>query len=209
MMTMQRKTRNMIVATGLAAIVAASMTAVDGQTIEEDGPRYQNETTLIRPDDYRDWQFLSSGLGMTYEAEVRDFAGAESRPQRFQNVFVNRSSYGSFVETGSWPDGTIFVLEIRAAATEASINRAGRFQTELVALEAEVKDSRFPDGWAFFDFGRAGTLREMAEPLTGDRVARCVQCHTEHTAVERTFVQFYPTLLEVAREKGTLRPGFD
>jgi hypothetical protein len=26
--------------------------------------------------------------------------------------------------------------------------------------------------------------------------------------VERTFVQFYPTLLEVARQKGTLKPGF-
>jgi hypothetical protein len=26
---------------------------------------------------------------------------------------------------------------------------------------------------------------------------------------ERTFVQFYPTLLEVAREKGTLKPDFD
>ncbi|MEE2792238.1 MAG: cytochrome P460 family protein [Acidobacteriota bacterium] len=206
---MQRKERNMIVGTGLAAIVAASITAADAQTTEEDGPRYQNETTLVRPDDYREWQFLSSGLGMTYEAEVPDFAGAESRPQRFQNVFVNRSSYGSFVETGAWPDGTIFVLEIRAAATEASINRAGRFQTELVALEAEVKDSRFPDGWAFFDFGRAGALSEVSEPLTGERVARCVECHTDHTAVERTFVQFYPTLLEVAREKGTLRPGFD
>ena len=29
-----------------------------------------------------------------------------------------------------------------------------------------------------------------------------------HTAVERTFVQFYPTLLEVARQKGTVKPGF-
>jgi hypothetical protein len=35
-----------------------------------------------------------------------------------------------------------------------------------------------------------------------------VECHTQHTAVERTFVQFYPTLLEVARRKGTLKPAF-
>ena len=44
----------------------------------------------------------------------------------------------------------------------------------------------------------------MAEPLAGDKVAPCVECHTKNTAVERTFVQFYPTLLEVARSKGTL-----
>jgi len=42
----------------------------------------------------------------------------------------------------------------------------------------------------------------------GEAVARCVECHTKQTAVERTFVQFYPTLLEVARQKGTLKPGF-
>jgi hypothetical protein len=35
-----------------------------------------------------------------------------------------------------------------------------------------------------------------------------VACHTQNTAVERTFVQFYPTLLEVARNRGTLKPGF-
>ena len=69
-------------------------------------------------------------------------------------------------------------------------------------------DSSFEDGWAFFNFGRAGALADTAAPLTGERVARCIECHTEHTAVERTFVQFYPTLLEVAREKGTLKPGF-
>ncbi len=75
-------------------------------------------------------------------------------------------------------------------------------------LEAEVKDSRFEDGWAFFDLGPANALRETAAPLSGERVARCIECHTKHTAVERTFVQFYPTLLEVARAKGTLKPGF-
>ena len=71
-----------------------------------------------------------------------------------------------------------------------------------------MKDSRFPDGWAFFDFGQAPSLRDLSEPLSGDRVARCIECHTKHTAVERTFVQFYPTLLEVARKMGTVKPGF-
>jgi hypothetical protein len=48
----------------------------------------------------------------------------------------------------------------------------------------------------------------VAKPLAGDEVASCVQCHSEHGAVERTFVQFYPHLLEVAREKGTLKSGY-
>jgi cytochrome c553 len=35
--------------------------------------------------------------------------------------------------------------------------------------------------------------------------AACYSCHAEHGAVDNTFVQFYPTLLDVAKEKGTLR----
>ena len=85
---------------------------------------------------------------------------------------------------------------------------AGSFQSRLLSLEAEVKDSRFEDGWGFYAFGRAGSMPDAVAPLAGDDVARCVECHTEHTAVERTFVQFYPTLLDIAREKGTLKPGY-
>ena len=195
------------VAVGVAcvAIAIAFSVMTRAQPAGDDGPRYTNETTLVRPDNYREWTFLSSGLSMTYEPPA---GGVPPGPQLFQNVFVNPSSYRSFMETGMWPDRTIFVLEFRRAATEASINRAGRFQTDLVMLEAEVKDSRFSDGWAFFTFGNANALSEVAEPLSGARVARCVECHTEHTAVERTFVQFYPTLYEVARRMGTLKPGF-
>ena len=193
-----------------AACVAAGAVVALAQQAPADGPRYENGTHLVRPDDYREWTFLSSGLAMTYEEETPS-STSSSRPQLFQNVFVNRSSYRGFMETGVWPDRTTFVLEFRQSASEASINRAGRFQSDLVMLEAEVKDARFPDGWAFFDFGRGGALAalaETAEPLTGERVARCIECHTQHTAVERTFVQFYPTALEAAREHGTLKPGF-
>ena len=184
----------------LALVCSASLGAQTGG----DGPRYANGTNLVFPDDYREWTFLSSGLSMTYEDEGD---GSETGLRVFQNVFVNPSSYRGFMETGTWPNETVFVLELRRAGTEASINQAGRFQTDLIMLEAEVKDSRFEDGWAFFDLGPANALRETAAPLSGERVARCIECHTDHAAVERTFVQFYPTLLEVAKAKGTLKPG--
>ena len=200
--------RSSSVSLSLACLTCATVSSVVlwGQASANDGPRYENETNLVRPDDYRRWTFLSSGLAMAYNADQP--AGASSGPQLFQNVFVNPSSHQAFMETGRWPDGTTFVLEFRRAATDAQISRTGRFQADRVMLEAEVKDSRFPDGWAFFNFGPDDALVDVAEPLAGAQVARCIECHTEHTAVERTFVQFYPTLLEVAREKGTLKPGF-
>jgi hypothetical protein len=113
------------------------------------------------------------------------------------------------MQTGQWPNGSVFILEFRRSQTDTTPNKApGRFQTELLGLEANVKDSRFPDGWAFYNLGPGNALRTSAPPLAGEAVKSCVECHTTHTAVERTFVQFYPTLLEVARQKGTVKPGF-
>ena len=208
---MKTTPRSVTISLGLAAAVCAASLAVTVRAQSEpgDGPRYRNGAELIRPADYREWMFLSAGLGMTYEAEGGGAAGSGARPQRFQNVFVNRSAYQAFKETGAWPDGSIFVLEIRQATSEASINVAGNFQSDLLVLEAEVKDSRFEDGWAFYNFGAAGSMPDAVAPLSAENAAPCIACHTEHTAVERTFVQFYPTALEIAREKGTLKPGFE
>jgi acyl carrier protein phosphodiesterase len=38
--------------------------------------------------------------------------------------------------------------------------------------------------------------------------ASCYSCHQDHGAVDTTFVQFYPTLMPVAKEKGTLSPSY-
>jgi hypothetical protein len=188
----------LVVVFGAAWCLAFAL-VVRAQQVPGDGPRYVNGTNLVRPSDYREWVFLSSGIGMTYDPSTR----SPSAPQAFSNVFVNPSSYRSFMQTGKWPDKTIFVLEFRNSGSEASINKAGRFQTDIRRVEAEVKDSQFPGGWAFFNFGPG----ETAEPLAAERVAPCIECHSKHAAVEMTFVQFYPTLLEVARQKGTLKPG--
>ena len=32
----------------------------------------------------------------------------------------------------------------------------------------------------------------------------CYSCHSDHGAVDTTFVQFYPTLLPIAKQKRTL-----
>lgn len=187
----------------LACVIAFSF-ATRAQQAPSDGPRYTNGTSLVRPTDYREWTFLGAGLGLTYDSQT----ASQSLP-RFTSVFVNPSSYGGFLQTGKWPDGTVLVLEVRNSGSDTPPNVGGRFQAELLSIEAEVKDSRFPDGWAFFNFGSAGSLRDAAAPLSGQAVARCVECHTKNTAVERTFVQFYPTLLDVARQKGTVKPGFE
>jgi hypothetical protein len=119
-------------------------------------------------------------------------------------VFVNPEAYRPFVETGKWPDKTVLILEIRSSVSRASINQRGHFQGALTAIEAHVKDEkRFPGGWAFFGFDRSGSPARMI-PQT----ASCYTCHAQSGAVDTTFVQFYPTLLDIARQKRTLKESY-
>src|SRR5690242_6354701 len=62
-------------------------------------PRYTKDGKLLRPN-YREWVYLSSGLGMNYGPTA---AGATAAPA-FTNVFVNPESYREFQKTGKWPD---------------------------------------------------------------------------------------------------------
>jgi len=195
---MKARTRIALAAVALAASWAYALSA---QTTTGDGPQYvAGSDKLIRPANYREWIFIGSSLGLDYPEP-----GAAPRPDRFNNVFVNPSSYRAFMQTGKWPDKTAWVLEFRAVGTEAVANRQGKFQTGVVNFEVNVKDSRFKDGWGYFIFRDGET---NTAPLAGDTAQRCIDCHTAHTAVERTFVQFYPTLLDVAKRMGTLRKDY-
>jgi hypothetical protein len=163
------------------------------------GPQYTPDAQLKFPADYREWVFLSSGSGMTYGPLARQ------GPPQFDNVFVNPESYRAFLRTGHWPDKTTFVLEVRASESHGSINNGGHFQTDITGIEAEVKDG---NNWTFYGFPlNAGTPAASAKSIP--RTASCYSCHGTNTAVENTFVQFYPQLYEIAERLGTLNSGFE
>jgi hypothetical protein len=154
--------------------------------------QYTKDGELVMPKDYREWIFLSSGIGMTY-------SGGESQNPAFENVFVNPEAYREFLKTGTWPDKTVMVLEIRASESRVSINKNGRVQTHIAATEAHVKDAA-RGGWAFYGFGDGGDKGKLF-PKTAD----CYSCHQQNGATDTTFVQFYPTLIETSKKKGTYK----
>lgn len=161
--------------------------------------RFTPDGKLIRPAGYRRWAYVSTGFGMSYNPD----AGGNGNPA-FTNVFVSPEAYDYFQEHGTWPDKTMFVLEIYGSASHGSINQHGSYQESLVGLDVEVKDeTRFADKWAYFGFGNAD---ETAAATTPGKNA-CWSCHDQNAAVEHSFVQFYPELLKIARAKGTLKPG--
>ena len=97
---------------------------------------------------------------------------------------------------------------MRRAQANVSINNRGRTQGDIAAIEAAVKDqARFKDrgGWGYFGFGDgtkpSGTLFGLD--------AGCNTCHAANTAVDNTFVQFYPELFAIAKQKGTIKASYD
>jgi hypothetical protein len=184
----------------LLSVMVLLFSAAFGQsaTPPSSGPEYTSESQLKFPDHYRDWIYLTTGFDMSYNPAMR------MDHHMFDNVFVNPEAYKAFVETGTWPDKTMLLIEARGAESKGSINQAGNYQgADVMAVEVHVKDeARFPGKWAFFGFD-GGKTAKMIPTSAG-----CYRCHSEHAAVDTTFVQFYPTLLPIARSKGTLSASY-
>jgi len=160
-------------------------------------PQFAADGKLVRPEGYRKWAYLSSGYGMSYSQTPSDHL-------MFTNVFVTPSSYDYYIQHGTWPDKTMFVLEIYGSASKGSINVHGNYQSEFMGLDVEVKDEkRFADKWAYFGFNGTEGSAAASAPSKND----CWNCHDKNAAVEHSFVQFYPELLKIAKDKGTIKPG--
>ena len=192
---MQRTVASAAMAT-IAIAVGSGLFASRAAATNPRASEFTRDGKLVFPSDYRRWIYLSSGLGMSYSP-------AASGMVMFDNVFVDRGAYEAFVRTGTWPDGTMMVLENRDSRQNGSINKTGHFQTGRMGVEVHVKDTaRFKTGWAFFGFD--GEKPATMIPTS----ASCYACHAAHAAVDTTFVQFYPTLLPIAEAKGTLSAGY-
>ncbi len=186
--------RHKLLFAAVVLLVAIVFAQADQKVEPATSPSYPDGAHMNSPTKYREWIYLSSGLDMSYAPRV----GSKAGHSMFDNVFVKPEAYRSFKETGTWPDKTVMVLEVRGAETAASINKAGHFQGEdLMGMEVHVKDAA-RGGWAFYGFDDSGSGKLFP------KTAACYSCHEAHGAVDTTFVQFYPTLMPIARAKDTL-----
>jgi hypothetical protein len=187
----------------LAAALSLAVSAPQAGSNKENSanaPMYTADGNLKFPTNYREWVYLSSGVDMSYSPNAMNI----DHPM-FDNVFASPEAYREFLRTGTWPDKTMLVLEGRKAGTKGSINKNGHFQTgEVMGLEVHVKDeARFPARkWAFFNSEDGVTGKLLPKEM------ECYSCHELHGAVDTTFVQFYPTLLGIAKKKNTLSAAY-
>ena len=183
----------------VALLLLSAAVMLNSATPPRTDPEYTSDAQLKLPADYRQWVYLTTGFDMSYSP-----AAMQMDHHMFDNVFVNREAYNAFVQNGTWPDKTMLVLEGRMAEGKGSINQRGNYQgADVMGIEVHVKDeARFPGKWAFFIFDSAKTAKMVGTDMA------CYSCHAEHAAVDTTFVQFYPTLLPIAKNKGTLGASY-
>ena len=183
----------------VALLLVSAVVMLSSATPPRTGPEYTSDAQLKLPENYREWVYLTTGFDMSYSSTAM-----QMEHHMFDNVFVNREAYNAFAQTGTWPEKTMLVLEGRMAEGKGSINQRGNYQgADVTGIEIHVKDeARFPGKWAFFIFDNAKTAKMVATDMA------CYSCHGEQAAVDTTFVQFYPTLLPIAKSKGTLAASY-
>lgn len=166
-------------------------------------PSYDQEGRLLRPVGYEKWVVVGTSIGLGYsDGDKTDL----QNPGTFHNVFLQPEAFDHYVQTGEFPEQTVFIVtnnKSRPANTKGSVSRKGFVAAPTSGLEVAVKDTtRFPDGWAYFMFH---DTPEQSKPETRhaerafDR-KDCFDCHAEHGADDNVFTQYYSVLTE-ARQK--------
>jgi hypothetical protein len=168
-----------VIATGLFAAQESTLKPI----------QYTSEGGLAVPD-YSKWVFIGSGLSNS---------GQASQNPRFSNIFAEPAAWDQYMKKGVWPDRTMIFSEKRAAISTLSVTTNGGWgQTgNTLGAELEVKDDS-KGGWVFYEVA-AG--EKVGKPVA--RTGVCYGCHAQHGAVDNTFVQFYPSLVEAAKRNGT------
>ena len=172
----------------LLLLLLAALAVLTGQSARSgmSVPKYAADGSLLRPEDFRTWVFVGASMGLSYSE------GAAPKNPLMHHVYMQPQAYEHFARTGVFPEKTMFVLALYEPEQKKSINKNGYFSGQLVAQEVALKDKeRFPEGWAYFDFGGRNGFKQQAQAFPQDR---CFSCHKEHGESDNVFVQFYPVL---------------
>ena len=151
----------------------------------------QADGALELPISYGEWVLVGSATGLAYgEATTRD--RHSEGPGVFTHVYLEPGASHHFRQTGQFPEGTVFALEMREPTASVSIARDGWFAGALRGVHAAIKDTERFGGWAYFDVDAFGAAQRVRTPV-------CSTCHSKHGGLDNVFVQFYPALTEATR----------
>ena len=130
-----------------ALIVTACFVLLAASSDNRPTPQYDGKGQLLRPADYREWMFLSAGFGMNYSP-------APGQPRNVHQRFRAALGLQRICEVRQVARAD-HVRDRRARRGEPAVpsTRQGHYQTDLMGLAVEVKDSaKNPDKWAYYGF---------------------------------------------------------
>jgi hypothetical protein len=187
----------------LAAALSGSMAFAQATAGSVTAPRYAANGELVAPTGFESWVFVGSNLGMAYKTSPAAAANADK--PNFHNVYINPEAYAHFRDTGQFPDPTVLVMEVFAAADKEprDVLARGVYDGERAGLEVAVKNTRRPDGrstpWAYYNFTDPADPSKVraSAPAFPDQV--CEACHRQHASMDNVWVQFYPTLRKLVK----------
>ena len=133
----------------LAALWSILFIAVADAAELPRSPAYDVGGRLLLPDNYENWIFVGSNLGLEYLPNAVAMTAVESQRAEsrvFHNIYIDPAAYAAFIQTGAFPDPTVFVMENyqTEAKDPGGVLNEGVFNGELVRVEAAVKDSQRP-----------------------------------------------------------------
>ena len=169
-----------------AATAAAADSIPAGQL-----PRFTPDGRLLRPEGWEGWVLAGTSMGLTYNEPTSTPAPGEP-PGIFLNVYVQPWAYDSFMESGEFPESTMFVLAMAEPVRKADPARGGFYMGEISMMEVHLKRAGLHEsGWGFYGFGG-----EDASAQIIPSEANCYSCHRDEAAYDQAFVQFYPKMRE-------------
>lgn len=173
-------------------------------------PEYTPEGKLLRPVGYEKWVVVGTSIGLGYADGDRP---DPNNPGMFHNVYLQPEAFEHYVETGKFPEQTVFIVtnnRSQPAQTKGPVSRTGFVAAPSSGLEIAIKDAkRFPDGWAYFMFhDKPSQPSQPSKPVTPARTAEqaferkdCFDCHAEHGAEDNVFTQFYSVLTNARAQR--------
>ena len=150
------------------------------------------------PTDYREWIYVTSGLDMSYSR----------RPARPPHVRQRVREPGGLAGLQA---------HRHVAGQDDDGARDPRRPHQGLDQQARLLPGRRPDGRGGARQGhralrrRLGLLHVRGHRQAGREIPRdvdCYCCHRRTRAVDTTFVQFYPTMLAIAKAKGTFAAAY-
>jgi hypothetical protein len=163
-------------------------------------PKYDGNK-LIFPDGFRNWMFVGSNLGLVYKGEPGPGKGQKA----FHNVYITPEGYASYRAAKTFPDPTIFVIDIYSADNKEPHNviAEGVYDGKQSGALVSVKNSARPPGpngektiWAYYQFP---DISHPGATAAAEPDSECEACHKKNGLVDNVWVQFYPVLRDLPK----------